>query len=94
MSAAAHHVDAGHETPIELVELTRAIEALPPAQRLTLQPALQRVLESTARRRKIPATRPRSSRSTPPRYEISRFRPRSNPPRTRFLSRNGSQIDG
>lgn len=53
MSAAAHHVDAGHETPIELVELTRAIEALPPAQRLTLQPALQRVLESTARRRKI-----------------------------------------
>ncbi len=53
MSAAAQHIDAGQDTPVELVELTRAIEALPAAQRLTLQPALQRVLESTARRRKI-----------------------------------------
>ena len=53
MSAAAQPVDAGQETPVEMVELTRAIEALPAAQRLTLQPALQRVLESTSRRRKI-----------------------------------------
>lgn len=54
MSSAAHPVDpVSQETPVELVELTRAIEALPAAQRLTIQPALQRVLESTARRRKI-----------------------------------------
>jgi hypothetical protein len=54
MSTAAQPTDnASHETPVELVELTRAIEALPAAERLSLQPALQRVLESTSRRRKI-----------------------------------------
>lgn len=54
MSTAAQTTDnASNETPVELVELTRAIEALPAAERLSLQPALQRVLESTARRRKI-----------------------------------------
>lgn len=54
MSSAAQSAETySPETPVELVELTKAIEALPAAQRLTLQPALQRVLETTARRRKI-----------------------------------------
>lgn len=41
------------DTPSELVDLQKVIEALPPAQRLSVQPAFQRVLESTNRRRKI-----------------------------------------
>jgi hypothetical protein len=41
------------DTPVELLELIRAIDALPPQQRLTLQPALNRVVESSSRRRKI-----------------------------------------
>ena len=41
------------ETPVELVELSKAIEALPPQYRATLQPAFHRVMESTGRRRKI-----------------------------------------
>jgi hypothetical protein len=42
-----------NDTPSELVDLQKVIEALPPAQRLTIQPAFQRVVESTNRRRKI-----------------------------------------
>jgi hypothetical protein len=41
------------DTPSELVDLRKVIEALPPAQQLSIQPAFQRVLESTNRRRKI-----------------------------------------
>ncbi len=54
MSAAAQSTEQSiNDTPVELVELHRAIQALPPAQRLTLIPAFQRVAESTNRRRKI-----------------------------------------
>ncbi|MDZ4852817.1 MAG: transcriptional regulator [Pirellulaceae bacterium] len=54
MSAAAQSTEQFvNDTPVELVELHRAIEALPAAQRLTLLPAFQRVAESTNRRRKI-----------------------------------------
>ena len=54
MSAAAQPTEhLVNDTPVELVELHRAIQALPPAQRLTLMPAFQRVAESTNRRRKI-----------------------------------------
>jgi hypothetical protein len=54
MSAAAQPSDVQtNDTPVELVELSRAIDALPAAQRLTLQPAFQKVVESTNRRRKI-----------------------------------------
>ncbi len=42
-----------NDTPSELVDLQKVIELLPPAQRLTIQPAFQRVVESTNRRRKI-----------------------------------------
>ena len=42
-----------NDTPSELVDLLKVIELLPPAQRLTIQPAFQRVVESTNRRRKI-----------------------------------------
>ena len=42
-----------NDTPSELVDLLKVIEMLPPAQRLTVQPAFQRVVESTNRRRKI-----------------------------------------
>ena len=42
-----------NDTPSELVDLQKVIEALPPAQRLTIQPSFQRVVESTNRRRKI-----------------------------------------
>jgi hypothetical protein len=42
-----------NDIPSELLDLQRVIEALPPAQRLTIQPAFQRVVESTNRRRKI-----------------------------------------
>ncbi len=42
-----------NDTPSELVDLLKVIELLPTAQRLTIQPAFQRVVESTNRRRKI-----------------------------------------
>jgi hypothetical protein len=54
MSHAAQSTDnLLNDTPSELVDLQKVIEALPPAQRLTIQPAFQRVVESTNRRRKI-----------------------------------------
>ena len=54
MSNAAHTTEnAINEIPIELVELQKVIEALPAEQKLLIQPAFQRVVESTNRRRKI-----------------------------------------
>lgn len=54
MSNAAQSTDAViNDTPAELVDLQKVIDALPTAQRLTIQPAFQRVVESTNRRRKI-----------------------------------------
>ncbi len=54
MSAAAKTNEAfANETPVELLELQKAIDALPVAQRVTLVPSFQRVVESTNRRRKI-----------------------------------------
>lgn len=54
MSNAAHTTEnAINEIPIELVELQKVIEALPTEQKLQIQPAFQRVIESTNRRRKI-----------------------------------------
>jgi hypothetical protein len=54
MSAAAKTNEAfAHETPVELAELQKAIDSLPVAQRVTLIPAFQRVVDSTNRRRKI-----------------------------------------
>ena len=54
MSNAAHTTEnAINEIPIELVELQKVIEALPTEQKLLIQPAFQRVVESTNRRRKI-----------------------------------------
>jgi septal ring factor EnvC (AmiA/AmiB activator) len=54
MSNAAHSTEnAVVDTPSELVDLQKVIEALPAAQRLSIQPAFQRVVESTNRRRKI-----------------------------------------
>lgn len=42
-----------NDIPSELVDLQKVIEQLPPNYRLTIQPAFQRVVESTNRRRKI-----------------------------------------
>jgi len=54
MSHAAQSTDnLVNDTPSELVDLLKVIEMLPPAQRITIQPAFQRVVESTNRRRKI-----------------------------------------
>jgi hypothetical protein len=54
MSQAAQSTDnVLNDTPSELVDLQRVIESLPPAHRLAIQPAFQRVVESTNRRRKI-----------------------------------------
>jgi septal ring factor EnvC (AmiA/AmiB activator) len=54
MSQAAQTSDnVLNDIPSELLDLQRVIESLPPAQRLTIQPAFQRVVESTNRRRKI-----------------------------------------
>lgn len=54
MSNAAQTTEnAINEIPIELVELQKVIEALPTEQKLLIQPAFQRVVESTNRRRKI-----------------------------------------
>ncbi len=41
------------ETPIELQELTRAIDSLPARYRDVVAPALQRVVECSTRRRRI-----------------------------------------
>jgi len=54
MSQAAQTSDnVLNDIPSELLDLQRVIDALPPAQRLTIQPSFQRVVESTNRRRKI-----------------------------------------
>ncbi|MBU6172481.1 MAG: transcriptional regulator [Planctomycetes bacterium] len=54
MSQAAQTSDnVLNDIPSELLDLQRVIDALPPAQRQTIQPAFQRVVESTNRRRKI-----------------------------------------
>lgn len=41
------------DIPGEMVELVRLVSALPGEQRVSLEPALARVLESTKRRRRI-----------------------------------------
>ncbi|MEM6688187.1 MAG: transcriptional regulator [Planctomycetota bacterium] len=41
------------ETPIELQELAKAIDALPARYRDSIQPSLQRVVECSTRRRRI-----------------------------------------
>jgi hypothetical protein len=54
MSNAAHTTEnAIHDIPVELIELQKVIEALPTEHRLVIQPAFQRVVDSTNRRRKI-----------------------------------------
>jgi hypothetical protein len=54
MSAAAKTNEAfANETPVELVELQRAIDSLPITERVKLVPVFQNVIESTNRRRKI-----------------------------------------
>jgi hypothetical protein len=54
MSNAAHTTEnAINDIPVELVELQKVIEALPTEHKLAIQPAFQRVVESTNRRRKI-----------------------------------------
>lgn len=42
-----------NDTPAELLDLQKVIDTLPPAQRVAVLPAFQRVVESTNRRRKI-----------------------------------------
>ncbi|MCU0712052.1 MAG: hypothetical protein MUC43_08335, partial [Pirellula sp.] len=42
-----------NDIPAELLDLQKVIDTLPPAQRVTVLPAFQRVVESTNRRRKI-----------------------------------------
>ena len=39
--------------PHDMIELTKAIKALPAEQRLSIEPVLARVIESTQRRRRI-----------------------------------------
>lgn len=41
------------EIPVDLLELTEAIESLPVEQRIRLLPSLRRVTESSVRRRRI-----------------------------------------
>ena len=55
MSHAAHQSTENllNDTPSELVDLMKVIEQLPPAQRVSILPTFQRVVESTNRRRKI-----------------------------------------
>ena len=54
MNNATSHADLlNEETPIELQELTRAIDSLPARYRDVVTPALQRVVECSTRRRRI-----------------------------------------
>lgn len=54
MNAAAKlNNQSSEETPVELNDLMTAIDALPAAQRVVLSAPMQRVLESTTRRRRI-----------------------------------------
>lgn len=54
MLNAASQTETEHEVaPIELQELTRAIEALPQRYRDALAPAMQRVVDCSTRRRRI-----------------------------------------
>ena len=41
------------QPPSDLLQLTAAVEALPAAERLAIRPLLDRVLDSTLRRRRI-----------------------------------------
>lgn len=44
---------AGNETPAELQEMAKAVNALPPQYRDAIAPALDRVIECSTRRRRI-----------------------------------------
>lgn len=54
MASTAQNVrNITEETPVELLELIQAIDALPTELRASLQPALGRVVECSTRRRRI-----------------------------------------
>ncbi len=54
MSSLPHATnDEATDLPIELVELSSIIESLPAVHRARLQPTLDRVIDSTRRRRRI-----------------------------------------
>lgn len=52
-NAARPNAKTHDETPVELQEMLRAIEALPEGYRESLQPAVNRVVECSTRRRRI-----------------------------------------
>ena len=45
--------DKSEELPKEMVELSTVVASVPPEYRLQIEPVLQRVIESTKRRRRI-----------------------------------------
>src|SRR6056297_3021027 len=52
-NAARVDVQTNDEIPVELKEMMQAVEALPEAYRQSLQPAVDRVVECSTRRRRI-----------------------------------------
>ncbi len=52
-SAPRHSASQAEELPKDVVELAQLIAALPAASRAAIEPVLERVLESTRRRRRI-----------------------------------------
>jgi hypothetical protein len=53
LNAASQAATQNDETPIELQELAKAIEALPARYRDSIAPAMQRVIDCSTRRRRI-----------------------------------------
>jgi hypothetical protein len=53
LNAASQAGTQNDETPMELQELARAIEALPARYRDSIMPAMQRVVDCSTRRRRI-----------------------------------------
>jgi hypothetical protein len=53
MTAAARIDAQTEELPQDLIDLAQAIAALPAAERKSIEPLMQRVMESTRRRRRI-----------------------------------------
>ncbi|HWB13075.1 MAG TPA: transcriptional regulator [Pirellulales bacterium] len=53
MSQASRVANTAEELPQDLVDLTAALERLPAEQREIVQPLLNRVIDSTRRRRRI-----------------------------------------
>ena len=85
-SAPRNSAAATDELPKDITELAQMIAALPANFRGEIEPVLERVVESTRRRRRILTLGPGGVEPVATRHEVPGIRSRSHPSRTRCIS--------